>query len=141
MAEGGRRREASALSERAVKGSGARIVSADGVGNGDGAADAFQRAILDAAAAYERELTRTARPRQLPLRPDVFALQAHPNASFWAEVGESHVGRLREARVNEHAVAMYLAGLLVPALVITAAPPAWFFSVGSFSQTPLAFGQ
>lgn len=48
----------SVLIERAVKVSGARIVSADGVGNGDGAADAFLRAILDAAAAYERELTR-----------------------------------------------------------------------------------
>lgn len=48
----------SVLIERAVKGSGARIVSADGVGNGDGAADAFLRAILDAAAAYERELIR-----------------------------------------------------------------------------------
>jgi len=48
----------SALIERAVKESGARIVSADGVGNGDGAADAFLRAILDAAAAYERELIR-----------------------------------------------------------------------------------
>jgi site-specific DNA recombinase len=48
----------SALIERAVRESGARIVSADGVGNGDGAADAFLRAILDAAAAYERELIR-----------------------------------------------------------------------------------
>jgi site-specific DNA recombinase len=48
----------SALVERAVKEAGARIVSADGVGNGDGAADAFLRAILDAAAAYERELIR-----------------------------------------------------------------------------------
>ena len=48
----------SVLIERAVKESGARIVSADGNGNGDGAADAFLRAILDAAVAYERELIR-----------------------------------------------------------------------------------
>jgi hypothetical protein len=48
----------SVLIERAVKESGARVVSADGVGNGDGAADAFLRAILDAVAAYERELIR-----------------------------------------------------------------------------------
>jgi len=49
----------SVLIERAVKQAGARVVSADGVGNGEGAADAFLRAILDAAAAYERELIRT----------------------------------------------------------------------------------
>jgi DNA invertase Pin-like site-specific DNA recombinase len=48
----------SVLIERAVRESGARVASADGVANGDGAADAFLRAILDAAAAYERELIR-----------------------------------------------------------------------------------
>lgn len=44
--------------ERAVKGRGARVVSADGVGNGDTPADQFMRTILDGAAAYERELIR-----------------------------------------------------------------------------------
>ncbi|MBK8696886.1 MAG: recombinase family protein [Deltaproteobacteria bacterium] len=36
----------------------ARVVSADGVGNGDTPADQFMRTILDGAAAYERELIR-----------------------------------------------------------------------------------
>jgi DNA invertase Pin-like site-specific DNA recombinase len=44
--------------DRAVSTSGARVVSADGTANGDTPADAFMRSILDAAAAYERELIR-----------------------------------------------------------------------------------
>jgi site-specific DNA recombinase len=44
--------------ERAVTRSGARVVCADGVGNGETPADAFMRSILDAAAAYERALIR-----------------------------------------------------------------------------------
>ena len=43
---------------RAVEQAGARVVSADGTANGEGAADGFLRTILDAAAAYERELIR-----------------------------------------------------------------------------------
>lgn len=44
---------------RATEQCGARVVSADGSANGEGAADSFLRTILDAAAAYERELIRT----------------------------------------------------------------------------------
>lgn len=44
--------------EKAVARCGARIVSADGVANGESAADEFLRTILDAAAAYERALIR-----------------------------------------------------------------------------------
>jgi DNA invertase Pin-like site-specific DNA recombinase len=44
--------------ERAVAKRGASIVSADGVGNGDGAADAFMRSVMDAAAQFERDLVR-----------------------------------------------------------------------------------
>ncbi len=44
--------------DRAVVSSGGRVVSADGVANGVGAADDFLRAILDAAAQYERALIR-----------------------------------------------------------------------------------
>lgn len=47
-----------ALIERAVGASGAKLTSADGVGNGDSPADAFMRSIIDAAAAYERALIR-----------------------------------------------------------------------------------
>lgn len=44
--------------ERAVGACGAKLTSADGVGNGSSPADAFMRSIIDAAAAYERALIR-----------------------------------------------------------------------------------
>jgi DNA invertase Pin-like site-specific DNA recombinase len=44
--------------ERAALANGARVLSADGVGNGDSPADQFMRTILDGAAAYERALIR-----------------------------------------------------------------------------------
>ena len=44
--------------ERAVKASGAKVLSADGTANGDSAADSFMRTLLDAAAQYERSLIR-----------------------------------------------------------------------------------
>lgn len=47
-----------AMVEKAVEAAGARIVTADGVGNGDTAADGFLRSVLDAASAYERGLIR-----------------------------------------------------------------------------------
>jgi site-specific DNA recombinase len=48
----------SAMVQRAVERDGARVVCADGAGNGETPADAFMRTILDAAAAYERALIR-----------------------------------------------------------------------------------
>lgn len=44
--------------ESATTKAGARLVSADGTGNGDGPADAFMRTVIDGAAAYERALIR-----------------------------------------------------------------------------------
>lgn len=44
--------------ERAAVLAGARLVSADGTGNGDSPADAFMRTVIDGAAAYERGLIR-----------------------------------------------------------------------------------
>lgn len=44
--------------ERAVARRGAKVRSADGVGNGDTPADQFMRTVLDGAAAYERALIR-----------------------------------------------------------------------------------
>lgn len=44
--------------ERTVGRLKASIVSADGIGNGDGAADEFMRSIMDAAAAFERGMIR-----------------------------------------------------------------------------------
>jgi DNA invertase Pin-like site-specific DNA recombinase len=48
----------SAVIERAVTRKGATIASADGVGNGDQAADAFMRSVMAAAAEFERGLIR-----------------------------------------------------------------------------------
>jgi DNA invertase Pin-like site-specific DNA recombinase len=47
-----------AMVERAATGAGGRVVSAAGEGNGEGAADAFMRTVIDGAAAYERALIR-----------------------------------------------------------------------------------
>ncbi len=44
--------------ERAAAAAGSRLVSVDGVGNGDAPADAFMRTVIDGAAAYERALIR-----------------------------------------------------------------------------------
>lgn len=44
--------------EKAAAAAGARVVSADGTANGDTPADAFMRAVIDGAAAYERALIR-----------------------------------------------------------------------------------
>jgi DNA invertase Pin-like site-specific DNA recombinase len=44
--------------ERAATGAGARLVSADGTGNGDTPADAFMRGVVDCASQYERGLIR-----------------------------------------------------------------------------------
>jgi len=44
--------------ERCTQQAGARLVSADGTGNGDSPADAFMRTVIDGAAAYERGLIR-----------------------------------------------------------------------------------
>jgi DNA invertase Pin-like site-specific DNA recombinase len=44
--------------EGAASKAGARLVSADGTANGDGAANAFMRTVIDGAAAYERGLIR-----------------------------------------------------------------------------------
>lgn len=44
--------------EKAIGRRGASVVSCDGVGNGDGAADVFMRQVMDAAAQFERGLIR-----------------------------------------------------------------------------------
>ena len=44
--------------ERTIGRRGASVVSCDGIGNGDGAADQFMRTVMDAAAQFERGLIR-----------------------------------------------------------------------------------
>jgi DNA invertase Pin-like site-specific DNA recombinase len=47
------------LADKAVDAAGARVVCADGAGNGTTDSDAFMRSVLDAASAYERALIRS----------------------------------------------------------------------------------
>jgi len=54
----GRDQMAMLMIERAVARRGASIMSADGVGNGSGAADQFMKAVVDAASEYERNMIR-----------------------------------------------------------------------------------
>jgi DNA invertase Pin-like site-specific DNA recombinase len=55
----GRDQMAILMIERAVARRGASIMSADGVGNGSGAADQFMKAVVDAASEYERNMIRS----------------------------------------------------------------------------------
>jgi len=94
--------------ERAVDHGGARVVCADGVGNGETPADAFMRTILDAAAAYERALIRgrtrsalavkKARGELVGAVPYGFRLREN-GRTLEENAEEQHVlGRLREMR-------------------------------------------
>jgi DNA invertase Pin-like site-specific DNA recombinase len=51
--------------EDAARSAGARVISADGAGNGDAPADGFMRTIVDGAAEYERALIRARTRRTL----------------------------------------------------------------------------
>lgn len=104
----------SVLIERAVKESGARVVSADGVGNGDGAADAFLRAILDAAAAYERELIRARTRAAMAVKrakgersgkiPYGLTLAGDGHHLVSDEFEQSVIARAKALRVEGHAI-------------------------------------
>lgn len=90
--------------ERAVSLCGARVIAADGTANGDTAADAFMRTILDGAAAYERALIRSrtraalaakrAKGERVGTVP--FGFEATANGALVANVAEQSV--IAEAR-------------------------------------------
>jgi DNA invertase Pin-like site-specific DNA recombinase len=102
--------------ERAVTRLGARIVSADGTGNGDSAADQFMRTLLDGAAQYERALiagrTKAAlaakRANGFQAGRVPFGYSAAPDGRLLAceaeEVIVRDVGRLRAAGLSLRAV-------------------------------------
>lgn len=94
-----------AVIERAVARRRARVVSADGVANGDTPADAFLRTVLDGAAAYERGLIR---------RRTSDALQAKRRRGEragtvpWGWTADEH-GRLAPARAELETAARIVA--------------------------------
>jgi DNA invertase Pin-like site-specific DNA recombinase len=104
--------------ERATASAGARLVSADGTGNGDTPADAFMRTVIDGAAAYERGLIRartkaalaakSARGERVGSVPFGFRLAAD---GVRLEVDE------REQQIIGYARALRLAGLSTRAIV------------------------
>ena len=86
--------------DRAVEACGARVVAADGAGNGDGPADALLRTILDAAAQYERALIRARTAAALRAKRDRGEAYNH------APLGYDRVGdRLVECAAELRAVA------------------------------------
>jgi site-specific DNA recombinase len=110
-----------ALVERAAAAAGARLVSADGTGNGDSPADAFMRTVIDGAAAYERGLIRArtkaalaakaARGERTGAVPYGFRL-ADDGVRLEAEAGEQAVlvivRELRSSGLSQRAIARIL---------------------------------
>jgi DNA invertase Pin-like site-specific DNA recombinase len=90
-----------AMVDRAAEAVGARVVSADGTGNGDSPADAFMRSILDAASAYERGLIR-ARTRAALAAKRARGEKLGGRAPYGQRVGED--GRTLVAEEGEQAV-------------------------------------
>jgi site-specific DNA recombinase len=101
--------------DRAVAAAGARVVCADGVGNGDTPADQFMRTILDGAAAYERALIAARTRAALAVK------RARGEASNHAPYGyRSDAGRLvpcdAEQRIIARVRELRAAGLTIRAI-------------------------
>jgi DNA invertase Pin-like site-specific DNA recombinase len=87
--------------ERAAARCGARVLSADGVGNGDSPADQFMRTILDGAAAYERALIRARTRAALKARR---AQGKRAGAVPWGYVSVDEEGTLRDSPAEREVV-------------------------------------
>lgn len=98
--------------ERAVQKRGAAILSADGVGNGDEAADKFMRTVIDAAAAFERDLIRARTRTALAAKRK--AGQRTGDIPFGYRLADDGVNLIpvpAEQKVIEQIVACHEAGL------------------------------
>ena len=107
--------------DRAVEQCGARVVAADGAGNGDAPSDLFMRQILDAAAQYERNMIKARTRAALAAKraagyragtvPYGFTADSKgrlaPHAGEQAVIGE--VRRLRAAGLSQRAIVAELA--------------------------------
>lgn len=129
--------------ERAAQGaSGARVVSADGVGNGDTPADQFMRTILDGAAAYERSLIRARTRAALAVLRSRGQVSNHAPYGYRAEGGvlvadeaeQSVIARVREARARGLTVRAIAAELRAAGIVSRRGLPLAVSAVGELVQ-------
>jgi len=103
--------------EKAVERCGARVASADGIANGDSAADAFMRTILDAAAAYERALIRARTKAALAVKKaQGLRVGSVPLGSSLAPDGRTLVVCAREQAVIAEAKGLRAQGLSMGAI-------------------------
>lgn len=103
--------------EKAVERCGARVASADGIANGDSAADAFMRTILDAAAAYERALIRARTKAALAVKKaQGLRVGSVPLGSSLAPDGKTLVVCDREQAVIAEAKGLRAQGLSMAAI-------------------------
>jgi DNA invertase Pin-like site-specific DNA recombinase len=103
--------------ERAARACGAKVVSADGAGNGDGPADAFMRTILDAAAAYERALIRARTKAALRAKRDRGQRAGAVPFGFTADAAGVLSPNATEQAVIAHVRELRAAGLPLRAIV------------------------
>lgn len=107
-----------AMIEKATLATGAKIVSADGAGNGDSPADAFMRTLLDGAAAYERALIRARTKAALAAKRARGERAGEVPYGFSADVA----GRLESNPVEQAVIAVVsdprAAGMPLRAIVI-----------------------
>jgi DNA invertase Pin-like site-specific DNA recombinase len=119
--------------ERAVEASGARVVNAEGAGNGDGPADTFMRRMLDAAAEYERALIRARTKAALAAKrakgeragevPFGYSLAAD-GRTLESDAGEQAViAAARELRAEGRALRAVVAALAERGMVSRAGKP------------------
>ena len=112
-----------AMVERAATAAGARLVSADGTGNGSSPADQFMRTVIDGAAQYERGLIRSRttaalaakaakgeRTGEVPYGFRVAADGVHLERDEAEQAVLSAVAELRAAGMSQRAVARELTG-------------------------------
>jgi DNA invertase Pin-like site-specific DNA recombinase len=98
--------------ERAVQKRGAVILSADGVGNGEEAADKFMRTVIDAAAAFERDLIRARTKAALGAKRKANQRTGHiPFGYRLADDGASLLPVPAEQAVIEKIIACHEAGM------------------------------
>lgn len=104
--------------ERAVKAAGAVIISADGVGNGDGPAEMFSRRIQDAAAEYERGLVRLRTKGALAAKKAKGErVGGVPFGSAVADDGKQLVPNAAEEAIVAEVLSLRRAGLTIRAVV------------------------
>lgn len=104
------------LIEKAAGSCGAKVVTSDGVGNGDSPADGFMRSILDAAAAYERALIRARTKAALQAKKARGEAAGEVPYGFRVEDGKLAMDAAEQAVVAE-IVGLRAAGLSLRSIV------------------------